>query len=183
VDEVYYIEKLEQLKVISDPFRIKILWELDDEAKTGKMLADSLGLPPSKMRYHLTELQKAGLIVIEKTEVKNGIVQKFFRPIAKMISLEKILPAINGGTLPANALIENAIQSIEKTKLILRKWESTDHLNPNNLLQSFETLSMTEEEFQDLKSKLRELTEPYRQKNTIEKKLYHLHITAFPKSD
>ncbi|QKY70532.1 helix-turn-helix domain-containing protein [Lentibacillus sp. CBA3610] len=58
--------------------------------KTGKMLAVKLDLPASKMRYHLTALEKAGLVEIERTEVINGIVQKFYRPIAKDIRREGI---------------------------------------------------------------------------------------------
>jgi DNA-binding transcriptional ArsR family regulator len=180
LEEVYFIENLEQLKVLSDPFRVKILWELDDAAKTGKMLADCLELSPSKMRYHLTELEKVGLIVIEKTELKNGIQQKFFRPIAKRISLEKILPIINGNNSGVtNALIENAILNLEKARINLRKMEALD-FKPSELIQTFDTLQLTEEEFQEFKKGLAELKATTQNRNVTGQKKYQLYITAFP---
>jgi DNA-binding transcriptional ArsR family regulator len=182
VEDVYFIENLEQLKVLSDPFRIKILWELDESAKTGKMLADCLELSPSKMRYHLTELEKVGLIVIERTEQKNGIIQKFFRPIAKQISLERILPIINGSkSVVTNALIENALFTLEKTKINLRKLETID-FNPNELIQSYDTLLLTEEEFQVLKKRLNDLKSTCQTGDRKEQKKYQIVITAFPEN-
>ncbi|MFB6468153.1 ArsR/SmtB family transcription factor [Cytobacillus sp. Hz8] len=181
--DIYYIESLEQLKVLSDPFRVRIIWELDESAKTGKMLADLLELSPSKMRYHLTELEKVGLIEIERTEIKNGIVQKFFRPIAKIISLEKMYPVINGDTSSINnSLIENALLLLEKAKINLRKINAKA-FNPGELIQIFDTLSLTEVEFQEFKIKLNELKSSFQHENHQGKKKYQIYVAAFPEGD
>ncbi|WP_236841093.1 helix-turn-helix domain-containing protein [Brevibacillus formosus] len=57
------------------------------EEYTGKQLAT---LSPSKVHYHLKELESHGFVEVVRTEEKNGIVQKFYwkRPV-----MEEHLPA------------------------------------------------------------------------------------------
>jgi predicted transcriptional regulator len=84
------INKLDQLKSVSDPFRIELLTLLSEKPKTGQMLADEIGIPRAKIHYHLNELLKNGIIHVVKTEEKNSIVQKFYEPVA-----EKVVPDIS----------------------------------------------------------------------------------------
>lgn len=79
------IKDLEQLKSISDPFRMKLLAMMSEEAKTGQMLADELELPRAKVHYHLSQLLKHGIITISHTAEKKSILQKFYIPSAKHI--------------------------------------------------------------------------------------------------
>ena len=154
--DIYYVEDLEQLKVLSEPLRIKILWELDSNGKTGKMIADKLELPPSKVRYHLKELEKAGFIQIEKTEEKNGIMQKFYRTVARMISLEKIIPKVNREKHDLDDIFkENALAQLEKMQSKLRQTETIDWESD---LQWFEEFWLTKDELGQLKEKMREVS-------------------------
>lgn len=82
LQRVFIIQEYEQLKSVSDPFRAKILSHLIEKAYTGQQLAQLLELARSKVHYHLNELEKNGLIRVAKTEVKNGIIQKFYRAVA-----------------------------------------------------------------------------------------------------
>lgn len=89
----YVIEDYEQLKAIGDPFRAKIVSHLIEKPYTGQQLAQALELPRSKIHYHLNELEKNGLIRVVKTEVKNGIVQKFYRSVARsFVPGDRLLP-------------------------------------------------------------------------------------------
>jgi DNA-binding transcriptional ArsR family regulator len=90
---VFIIEEYEQLKAVSDPFRTKILSHLIEKAYTGQQLAQLLELARSKVHYHLTELEKNRFIQVVKTEVKNGIIQKFYRAVAwSFIPGDSLLP-------------------------------------------------------------------------------------------
>ncbi|HLS08637.1 helix-turn-helix domain-containing protein [Lentibacillus sp.] len=184
--DIYYVKDLEQLKILSDPLRVKILWELDHGAQTGKMLSVKLDLPASKMRYHLTALEKAGLVKIERTEVINGIVQKFYRPIAKEISLEKVSPLINKHDNPFkdNTLTENALESLKRTQYMLKK-QGKDNLNTEELIQEFMTTSLTEDDFLVVKEKLAEIAlyvkEHEQQSDTAQ--TYHFNIIGFPANE
>lgn len=97
---VYIIEEYEQLKAVSDPFRTKILAFLIEKAYTGQQLAQLLELARSKIHYHLSELERNGFIQVVRTEVKNGIVQKFYRAVAW-----SFVPG--DGLLPHRSEVEN----------------------------------------------------------------------------
>jgi DNA-binding transcriptional ArsR family regulator len=81
---IFEIKSYEQAKVISNKLRMKILHLFDDEVpRTSKQLADLLGLPASKVHYHVRELAKVGLLKLNKTQEKGGIIEKYYLPIAK----------------------------------------------------------------------------------------------------
>ncbi|MGG1556305.1 MULTISPECIES: ArsR/SmtB family transcription factor [Paenibacillus] len=93
---VYIIEELEQLKTVSDPLRYKVLLYLIEKAYTGQQLAKLLGMARAKVHYHLNELEKHGFITVIRTELKNGIVQKFYRAVARgFVPSEALLPYVS----------------------------------------------------------------------------------------
>ncbi|GGI46735.1 transcriptional regulator [Paenibacillus marchantiophytorum] len=93
---VYIIEDLEQLKTVSDPLRAKVLLYLIEKAYTGQQLAKLLGMARAKVHYHLNELEKHSLISVVRTELKNGIVQKFYRAVARgFVPSEALLPYVS----------------------------------------------------------------------------------------
>ena len=81
--EIHYVENIEDLKVISDPFRIEILVSLGTHPQSGQELAEVMKVSRSKVHYHLKELEKHGFIKVVKQNIVNGIVQKFYLPVAK----------------------------------------------------------------------------------------------------
>ena len=93
---VYIIEELEQLKTISDPLRARVLLYLIEKAYTGQQLAKLLGMARAKVHYHLNELERHNLIFVVRTELKNGIVQKFYRAVARgFVPGENLLPYVS----------------------------------------------------------------------------------------
>jgi len=93
LERVFIIQEYEQLKAVSDPFRTTMLYHLIEKAYTGQQLAQLLELARSKIHYHLNELEKNGFIRVVKTEVKNGIIQKFYRAVAwSFIPGDNLLP-------------------------------------------------------------------------------------------
>jgi DNA-binding transcriptional ArsR family regulator len=182
VEDIYFVETFEQLRVLSDPFRIKILYALDDGLKTSKMIADDFGLAPSKVRYHMKELERAGLVKIEKTEEKNGILQKFYGPVANVISLDRILPKLNGDLGDfADSFRENALLLLDQTKAVIRK---TDASAFNTDALWFEKLYVTPKERKLLEQKMRELNELILSFRTDQPKdqavKYQISMIAFP---
>ena len=85
-----------QLKVLGDPFKNQVLTLLLEKAYTGQQLAKMLEVARSKVHYALTELENNELIHVVKKEEKNGIVQKFYRAVARsFIPDEQLLPQAN----------------------------------------------------------------------------------------
>lgn len=81
--EVHILNTLEEINIVSDPIRLKIIMSLGTTPKTAQDLSDSLGVSRSKIHYHLKILEQNGIIEVVDTELINGITQKYFLPVAK----------------------------------------------------------------------------------------------------
>ncbi len=79
---MFIIKEYDQLKALSDPFRIKLMMRLVEKPYTGQQLSELFEMSRARIHYHLKELEKLGLIEIVKTEEKNGIIQKFFQSVS-----------------------------------------------------------------------------------------------------
>lgn len=114
MEKLLIITELDQLKSISEPFRLQLLSMIAEEAKTGQMLADELELPRAKVHYHLNQLLSHNIITVAHTMEKNSIIQKFYRPAA-----EKIVPSIN----IFNFNKENDAESLEVYEILMNDTE------------------------------------------------------------
>ena len=81
--EVHILNTLEEINIVSDPIRLKIILNLGVTPKTAQNLSDALGVSRSKIHYHLKILEQNGIIEVVDTELINGITQKYFLPVAK----------------------------------------------------------------------------------------------------
>ncbi|RYL92174.1 helix-turn-helix domain-containing protein [Sporolactobacillus sp. Y61] len=155
MENIYYIQDLEQLRVLSDPLRVKILWSFNGKEKTGKMLADEFQMAPSKIRYHLTELERVGLVEVVRTELKNGIQQKFYLPVAETFSLEKMASLLNGEDVSQldDAIKESAFLSLEE----LRQKLTEAKLRKHEMIQIPYTVRLTKEEKRAVADKLMDI--------------------------
>jgi DNA-binding transcriptional ArsR family regulator len=186
MQEIYHIREVEQLKVISDPLRIKILWEILEEAKTGKILSDILEVPAPKVHYHLKEMERVGLIQVERKEEKNGIVQKFYRPVAKSFSIEEILPDQRTAVKDelSDALKENILVSLDKTKSMIRKLDPEILTYSNSPLKfGFKHVKLNPDQVKQLQDKAKEVSDlinTFKENETEEGEMYHYFMLSFP---
>lgn len=81
--EVHILDTLEEINIVSDPIRLKIIMTLGATPKTAQDLSDALGVSRSKIHYHLKILEQNGIVEVVDTELINGITQKYFLPVAK----------------------------------------------------------------------------------------------------
>ncbi|WP_027344876.1 winged helix-turn-helix domain-containing protein [Hamadaea tsunoensis] len=73
------IEDVATLKALADPIRMAILEAAMGEPNrtwTAKEFAGLVGIPPTKIYYHLNQLEKHDLVQIRDTRVVNGIIEK-----------------------------------------------------------------------------------------------------------
>jgi hypothetical protein len=188
MQEVYQIEELEQLRVISDPLRLKVIWEIIDEAKTGKMVADILEAPAPKIHYHLKELERVGLVGVERTEEQNGIVQKFYRPVARVFSTKEILLNHRDEVKEelSDALKENILISIDKTKSIIKKMDSDIFSEMSQVKFGYNQIRLSKDQQEQLQIKAKELSdliEGFKNSTHPDGELHHLFMVAFPVRD
>ena len=76
------------LRVLADPLRSFIVYSVTPEAKTAKTLAAEMGCPTTRLYYHLRQLEKHGLVFVERTRLVSGIVEKHYRAVARDIRLD-----------------------------------------------------------------------------------------------
>jgi len=91
MQESYELETIEQLRAIADILRVRIIDLLQEHPMTVTQLGDTLGMTPAKVHYHVRELEKVGLLRLVETREKGGILEKYYQPIAKDISVSKNL--------------------------------------------------------------------------------------------
>ena len=129
------LDSYEQLKAISDPLRIQILSYTIERAYTGKQLSELLGMSAPKVHYHLKELEQAGLLEVVDTEIKNGIVQKFYKSVAyDLFVSERLLPHQQH---LQNNLKETLINLVSRAKMRIAtapeeafQWKKSKELTP-----------------------------------------------------
>lgn len=132
MEEIKYIKNLEELKIISDPLRLKILLNFSKGNKSAQDIANDLDLERSKVHYHLKIMENSGFIEVIDTNIINGIIQKIYAPVAKAfipdfdILLDKSEPD------------NNSIFFIEKSNL------SDFDLELNMLIKKYETQNIDE---------------------------------------
>jgi len=88
MEESLILEDLEKIKSVADPLRVKVLEILIERKATVKQVADLLGQSSAKMHYHVKELEKQNLIQLVETMEKGGILEKYYRAIAKSYQLK-----------------------------------------------------------------------------------------------
>ncbi len=75
----------EQVKILSDPTRLRILTMLFEREQTVSGLAKALGLTPATVHHHVAILRAARLIEPTRLEVRGNLVEKYYRMPAKDI--------------------------------------------------------------------------------------------------
>ncbi len=81
--ELALIERDGQIKVLSNPERVRILALLIEKPGTAKQVADWIGATRGRAHYHIKELERAGLVEIVARIEKAGVVEKYYRAVAR----------------------------------------------------------------------------------------------------
>lgn len=81
--EVLVVRELEQIKALSNSYRISIIEAFDHKPATAKQISVRLNEPHGKINYHMKTLAKVGILELVEVSTKLGVVEKFYRPVAK----------------------------------------------------------------------------------------------------
>ncbi|MEW9095152.1 MAG: helix-turn-helix domain-containing protein [Clostridiaceae bacterium] len=151
---------MEEIKAISDPYRMKIIKFFKEENKplTVKEIADLMGEIPAKVHYHVKKLEKTGILHLTGTGEVNGIITKYYEPTAKsfQIKSEEISPDIKSLFLDETKRLIDSMYEDSKNLVFkeLDKEEKGDEKNKeekNDLSKTIrlDSLYLTEEEFRE----------------------------------
>ena len=122
--EVHILDTLEEVNIVSDPIRLKIIMTLVATPKTAQDLSDALGVSRSKIHYHLKILEQNGIVEVVDTELINGITQKYFLPVAKAF-------------IPNSEIFNNNLEEKQFTFKIPKKSYESFEKDLNELIEKY----------------------------------------------
>jgi len=107
---VFVIRDLETLKAVSDPLRLRLFGLLQGEARTVKQLAKELGVAPTRLYYHINQLEELGLVRVAETRVVGGIIEKQYQAAVARITVDRGL--LTPGAGPVDGALETMLSAI-----------------------------------------------------------------------
>ena len=111
--KVYKISDLEQIRLLSDPLKLRLLQAFSESARTTKQVAAELGENVTKLYRHVDALYSAGLLELVEEKQKRGTIERTFRAVARRFEADHSLLSANAGD-----------QGVEAAREMLRVSES-----------------------------------------------------------
>lgn len=167
IPDTYELQRVDQLKAIADELRQRILFLLADEPLTVTQLGDRLGVAPAKAHYHVRELERVGLLHLVETRERGGILEKYYRSIARDVEVPRSLLR----ALPREENVAMAAQfatSIQDGFLhaLSQAADGDDHGGRAALSRLH--LWLTDDEFREVLEAIDEALQPYRRPRGVE---------------
>ena len=157
-----HLANLEQMKVLADPRRLRIMELLCDEERTTKQVAEVLGEPPTRLYHHVAALARVGLIRLARTRQSRGALEKYYVAIAKAFSADPKLFTSRRGPQAAQAAATLATRILDLTaedlRALLAQGESMEQLKEEGILSYLEVRG-TPKEIKAIRAKLTKLIE------------------------
>ncbi|QNR21140.1 winged helix-turn-helix transcriptional regulator [Exiguobacterium sp. Helios] len=182
---ILILEQYEQLKVISDPMRTKMLMHLIEQPHTGQQLAQKLDVSRAKILYHLRELEKYQLIQLVEEEVRGGNVLKFYQAVARgFIPADHLLNLVE----TKQATRQSYVEVLDRAKTRVLTAPERSFAPRSSDVEDWESLSfqqelrLSPEQFLMFTKQYRELLQDIEQDPSTaeaDKKLYYVMATAF----
>ena len=85
------IDTLEALKALADPLRTQVMEALYEKPLTVSQIADRLGVAPSKLYYHINQLEEHGFVQVVDTKVQGNIIEQSYWLTARNFELHREL--------------------------------------------------------------------------------------------
>ena len=172
IPTIYEAESLEQVRALADELRVRIFSLLAQEPMTVTQVGKALDIAPAKVHYHVRELLDVGLVRQVFTREKSGILEKYYRAVAKDISVPRSLvtSAPRDELLAAaSELAQNAVSGYIRALGRLMPLPDEDFQRyPLSISNS--TLWLTRDDLDQFAAELRVLLEKYETHRGVEDK-------------
>ena len=89
--EVMEFEDIEALELLNSPIRVRILRHMLEPASV-KEVAENLGVPATRLYYHVNLLEEAGIISVVETRKVGAMLQKVYQTTARNFRPSPRLP-------------------------------------------------------------------------------------------
>jgi DNA-binding transcriptional ArsR family regulator len=129
---IHRISSLDEVRALSHPMRIEIVRRLDEDAKTTAQIAKEMRIKPTKLYFHMAELEKNGIVLEDRTEKKGNLTERYYRLVAKEISFDR--NAFFGmGPIGREAIWQGINAVLEATGQAVRQALTSEKITENDL--------------------------------------------------
>mgnify|MGYP001823797276 CR=1 FL=1 len=112
---IYLVKRLEQAKLLTDPFKLTLLGHFSDKPVTTKQVADSMGEKAPRLYRHVDALVQEGLLKLIEEKPKRGTIERYYQTVAERFEVDPDLFATGS---------DDADESLEMVRSVLRNTES-----------------------------------------------------------
>jgi DNA-binding transcriptional ArsR family regulator len=179
------LSSLEQVKVLADPLRIRILESLMIE-RTTKQVADLLGERPTKLYHHVDALERVGLIRPTRTRQNRGTIEKYYQAVARSFRSNSRLfetPSRKKNTRAVSKLLTTIFDNTsEELRDLLASGTSPGDVQKEGVL-SYVEIRASSETMRSIRGKLASLVKHDRDSNREpdeEMRRFRLTVAFFP---
>jgi len=95
--DTYVVKRLEQAKLLTDPFKLKLLERFGGKPVTTKQVADRMGEKAPRLYRHVDALVEEGLLVLVEEKPKRGTIERYYRTVATRFEVDPDLFSTSSG--------------------------------------------------------------------------------------
>lgn len=132
--DTYVVKRLEQAKLLTDPFKLKLLERFGGKPVTTKQVADGMGEKAPRLYRHVDALAEEGLLELVEERPKRGTIERYYRTVADRFEVDPNLFSTSSGV---------ADDALDMLRSIFRDTES-------DLVRIFDRLKDGEPDPEDL---------------------------------
>lgn len=111
----YIVKRLEQAKLLTDPFKLKLLERFAGSPVTTKQVADRMGEKAPRLYRHVDALVEEGLLELVEEKPKRGTIERYYRTVADRFEIHPDLFI---------ASEEGGAEAVDMIRSLLRETES-----------------------------------------------------------
>lgn len=176
------LSTVEEIKAISDPYRIQILttFKMRGKPSTVKQIADEMKEVPAKVHYHVKKLESVDILKLTHTKEINGIIAKYYEPTADRFEIksETVDPTVK------NLILDETRKTIayvynNSREIVFESLDNQEEDSFSNIQTA--TLALSKEEAEYFNNFINDFVEKHKiSENTDKnKKTYHFFYSFF----
>lgn len=110
----YVVKRLEQAKLLTDPFKLKLLERFAGVPATTKQVADRMGEKAPRLYRHVDALADEGLLELVEEKPKRGTIERYYKTVADRFEVHPDLFIASGDhTADAFDMIRSLLRDTE----------------------------------------------------------------------
>jgi DNA-binding transcriptional ArsR family regulator len=123
----YKVGRLDQVRVMAHPLRLRMLGLFGEKPRTTKQVAESLGEKPTRLYHHVDAMVRVGLIELVSTKQNRGATEKYYRAVARRFEVGRHVFESEG-----EAAAESGTQAMLRTVIDAARSEAYEYFDRPN---------------------------------------------------